>query len=183
VKSIVVILSIAFLAACDSGSSTTKQPVVDAAAEAKKASQEKAKGHFNQAFSYIGSSKAATGPEKTRLLENAEIELTNAIQADAEFADAFMNRGVVYVALGKLNKAEEDLRKSISLEPNKPNASYNLACLLSVTQRLDLAIDALDVALKNGFNDVDRLRNDPDLNNLRRTNEFRRTLEKYKFFL
>ena len=48
---------------------------------------------------------------------------------------------------------------------------------------MDLSADALDSALKNGFNNVDRLRNDPDLNNLRKTKEFKKIVEKYKFFI
>jgi tetratricopeptide (TPR) repeat protein len=183
VKRIFIAALVTFLVACDSGSTTNKLTAVDSAAEAKKIAREKANVHFNQAFAYIGSAKAAIGPEKAKLLENAEIELTNAIREDGEFADAFMNRGVVHMALGRMNKAEEDLRKSISLDPSKPDANYNLACLLSVSQRLDLAIDSLDMALRHGFSDVERLRNDPDLNNLRKTKEFRITLEKHKFFL
>ena len=183
-KTIIFLSSLMFLVACDPGTtSSSKVPIVDTAAETKKIAQEKAKVHLNQAFAYIGSAKAAMGPEKKKLFENAEIEFTNAIQADAESSEAFMNRGVVYMALGKPNKAEEDLRKAIALKPNDSAAAYNLACLLSVTNRLDLAVDALDMALKNGFSDVERLRKDPDLNNLRLTKEFRSTLEKHKFFL
>ena len=87
------------------------------------------------------------------------------------------------MAMGKTNKAEDDLKKAQSLNPKSPDAYFNLACLYSVTNRMDLSADALDSALKNGFNNVDRLRNDPDLNNIRKTKEFKKIVEKYKFFI
>jgi len=42
---------------------------------------------------------------------------------------------------------------------------------------------ALDAALANGFQNYDALRKDPELLNLRKSPEWRKTLEKYKVFL
>jgi tetratricopeptide (TPR) repeat protein len=146
--------------------------------------QDKAKAYLNQAFSYITSANiASSGADKEKLLKNAETELSNAINVDGNYFAAYLNRGVVLMALGKLNKAEDDLKKAQTLDPKSPDAYFNLACLYSVTNKLDLSADALDSALKNGFNNVDRLRSDPDLNQLRQTKDFKKILEKYKFFI
>ena len=186
------------------GSSTTnaadtakpaEAPAAAAAPEAAKADassttdalaqkQDKAKAYLNQAFSYIASANIApTAADKEKLFQSAETELTNAINTDNTYFEAYLNRGVVLMAMGKTNKAEDDLKKAQSLNPKSPDAYFNLACLYSVTNRMDLSADALDSALKNGFNNVDRLRNDPDLNNLRKTKEFKKIVEKYKFFI
>ena len=146
--------------------------------------QDKAKAYLNQAFSYIASANiASSSTDKEKLLKSAETELTNAINVDSNYFAAYLNRGVVLMALGKLNKAEDDLKKAQSLDPKSPDAYFNLACLYSVTNKLDLSADALDNALKNGFNNVDRLRSDPDLNQLRQTKDFKKIVEKYKFFI
>lgn len=144
----------------------------------------KARAHVNQAFSYIGSSKAATTKDaKEKLLLNAEIELNQALENNPNLVDAWLNRGVVFMALGKLNKAEEDLKKAISIDGKSSAAHYNLACLYSVMNKQDLAADALNAALQNGFSSIDSLRDDPDLSGLRKTKEFRQVLEKNKIFI
>jgi|TARA_B110000114_G_scaffold75563_1_gene79973 tetratricopeptide (TPR) repeat protein len=143
-----------------------------------------AKMHFNQGFSYIGSLEAALTPKaRKRLLNNAEQEFTQALIQNPNYFDALLNRGVVYVSQGKLNKAEKDYRLALDINPSEPSLNYNLACLYSLTGRLDLSIDALDMALENGFNNVERLRDDADLKNSRESEEFFVTLEKHKFFI
>ena len=163
----------------------------DGQADAERQKQEaiakaeaEARAHVNQAFSYIGSSKAATTKDaKEKLLLNAEIELNQALENNPNLVDAWLNRGVVFMALGKLNKAEEDLKKAISIDGKSSAAHYNLACLYSVMNKQDLAADALNAALQNGFSNIDSLRNDPDLSGLRKTKEFSQVLDKNKIFI
>ena len=162
-------------------------PIAAAPADAKSNDGQtdvKARAHVNQAFSYIGSSKAATTKDaKEKLLLNAEIELNQALENNPNLVDAWLNRGVVFMALGKLNKAEEDLKKAISIDGKSSAAHYNLACLYSVMNKQDLAADSLNAALQNGFSSIDSLRDDPDLSGLRKTKEFRHVLEKNKIFI
>lgn len=143
-----------------------------------------AKMHFNQGFSYIGSLEAALDPKaRKKLLVNAEQEFSLALMEKPDYFDALFNRGVVYVSQGKLNKAEKDYSMALDINPTEPSLNYNMACLYALTDRLDLSIDALDTALKNGFNNIERLRNDVDLKNLRESEEFYMKLEKHKFFI
>ncbi len=193
-KTIYVLPLLLVLFGCDIGKSTEKagasppatQPVaaVSAPPTLKPNLAAEAKIHFNQAFAYIGSAKAATGKDaKEKLMLNAEIELSNALEKDPSFVDAWLNRGVAYISLGKLNKAEVDLKKAIELDPKNNAAHYNLACLYSITKKLDLAGDSLVAALQNGYNNPESLRSDPDLAELRKTKEFRQILEKNKVFI
>jgi tetratricopeptide (TPR) repeat protein len=89
----------------------------------------------------------------------------------------------VYVSQGKLNKAEIDYRMALEINKNDPSLNYNMACLYSLTDRIDLSIDALNVALENGFSNIERLRNDVDLENVRGSEDFFSTIEKHKFFI
>ncbi len=155
-----------------------------ASIDAAKNALAEAKVNFNQAFSYIGSAQVATEKSaRDKLFVNAEVELTNALNKSPDYVEALLNRGVVYMALGKLNKAEEDLKKAVALDKSNNAAQYNLACLYSVMKKVDLAADALDAALQAGFNDIERLRNDSDLAELRKSKDFRRVLDKNKIFL
>ena len=99
------------------------------------------------------------------------------------YFDALVNRGVVYVSQGKLDKAEIDYRMALEINKNDPSLNYNMACLYSLTDRIDLSIDALNVALENGFSNIERLRNDVDLENVRGSEDFFSTIEKHKFFI
>ena len=83
----------------------------------------------------------------------------------------------------KFNKAMDDLKKASEVAPNDPMVYYNLTSLYSLQNQLDRALDSLDKALELGFNDYDSLRNDPDLNSLRKHPEYRKVLEKYKVFI
>jgi len=176
----------AFFSGCDSKkneAASPPAPKVENVAPAPDLSAE-ARANLNQAFSYIGSAKVAPNKAaRDELLSNAEVELSAALVKKPDYVEALSNRGVIYLTLGKLNKAEEDLKRAVQINPAHADSLYNLACLYSLTKKLDLAADALSQSLSNGFNDTERLRNDPDLNSLRSTKQFSEILEKNKIFI
>ena len=143
-----------------------------------------ARSHYQQGFSFIATAKnSKSSLNRKEMLNNAVIEFTLAIKESPTFADAYSNRAVAYMQQNKMNKAEEDLKKAIELNPKNPFARYNLASLYSLTKKVDLALDQLDASLANGFDRYDELRNDPDLANARKDPEFRKVLEKHKVFV
>lgn len=147
-------------------------------------SQQSAQRHLDQAFSYIGSMQGTSDIDlRSKLGKNAEIELTKALEYQPDNFIALMNRGVLYVSMGKLNKAESDYGKALAIKPLDSDLNFNLACLYALTDRQDLALDALQKSLEQGFDDISRLREDPDLQALRSLEEFTEILESNKFFL
>ncbi len=119
-----------------------------------------------------------------RDFNNAIKEFTAAIQKDPSYAIAYSNRGAAYMQQKKFNIAEDDMKKASELSPNDPIVNYNLMTLYSLQKgKFDRALNYLDLALTNGFNDYDALRKDPDLENLRKHPEWRKILEKHKIFL
>jgi Tfp pilus assembly protein PilF len=192
-KALFLLPIVLILSGCDAGKPTEKETATAAIqSEVLELQKQKmltdktaeARTHFNQAFSYIGSAKAASTKEaKEKLMLSAQMELDTALEKDPSYVEAWLNRGITNIALGKPNKAEVDLKKAISLDPNNSSAHYNLACLYSVTRKLDLAADSLNSALQNGFSDSQSLRNDPDLAEFRKTKEFRKILENNKIFI
>lgn len=140
--------------------------------------------HVKQGFSYISNAKNAREQYiRDEAIENAVKEFSLAIQKDPAYAEAYSNRAAAYMLQRKFNKADDDLRKAKELSPNSPSVRYNYASLHSLRGDIDLALDEMDAALARGFSDYDALRLDPDLNNLRRSPEFRKVLEKHKVFI
>jgi tetratricopeptide (TPR) repeat protein len=138
---------------------------------------------FKSALAYIDQANQALNmPEKEKLLRDAQVELTNALSKNKGYVEAIYFRGVVSLMLGKLDDGEKDLLQVIEINPKTAEAHYNLACLYSVRNNTELALTALDNALKNGFKDTDYLMHDPDLAFLRNFKEFGEVLTKNKIF-
>ena len=132
-----------------------------------------AESHLRQGLTYA----------KVQDFKNSELEFLKAIDLCPNYIEAHANLGVLYIQMNALNKAESSLKRAIDLDSHDEFALYNLTALYSLTNKLDLALDTLDDALNSGFNNIDALRNDPDLKNLRREPGFTEILEKNHIFL
>jgi Flp pilus assembly protein TadD len=159
-------------------------PAPAAAPEAAAGPSLEVRSHIKQGFAYIATAKNA--PNRTNFeenIENAINEFSQAIQKDPKYADAYSNRAVAYMQQKKFNKAQEDLKRALELNPNSASIHYNMASLYSLKGDVDLALDEINASLSRGFSDYDALRKDPDLDNVRRHPEFRKILEKHKVFI
>jgi tetratricopeptide (TPR) repeat protein len=135
-------------------------------------------------MAYVSTAKNANSPAIfNENINNAINEFSNAIKKDPGYATAYSNRSVAYMMQKKYNLALDDLKKAKELKPNDPAIRYNLASCHSLMGNVDLGFVELDAALANGFNDYDTLRKDPDIANLRKSPDWRKTLEKYKVFI
>lgn len=140
--------------------------------------------HLKQGMAYVSTAKNANSPAIfNENISNAINEFSNAIKKDPGYATAYSNRSVAYMMQKKYNLALDDLKKAKELKPNDPAVRYNMASCHSMMGNVDLAFVELDAALANGFNDYDSLRRDPDLANMRKHPDWRKTLEKYKVFI
>ncbi|WVZ62063.1 hypothetical protein U9M48_011851 [Paspalum notatum var. saurae] len=87
--------------------------------------------------------------------------------------------------LYKDGKYEEALEKFESVLGSKPEsneasiASYNVACCYSKLDRIQAGLSALEDALKAGYEDFKRIRTDPDLDKLRKSEQFDTLLKNY----
>jgi len=165
-----------------------QKPEAGAPAEAKKPASDEpsqeVKAHLKQGMSYVSIAKNATSKSVfNENLDNAIAEFSNAINKDPNYAEAYSNRAVAYMLQKKNNKALDDLKKAKELKPDSATIRYNLASVHSLMGNTDYGLDELDAALSKGFNDYDSLRKDPDINNLRKSKEFKQILEKHKVFI
>ncbi|KAL2557033.1 protein containing PDZ domain [Forsythia ovata] len=87
--------------------------------------------------------------------------------------------------LYKNGKYEEALEKFESVLGSKPEsneaavASYNVACCYSKLNQIQAGLSALEDAMAGGFEDFKRIRTDPDLANIRASEEFESLMKKF----
>ncbi|XP_059628756.1 protein MET1, chloroplastic [Cornus florida] len=87
--------------------------------------------------------------------------------------------------LYKNAKYEEALLKFESVLGSKPDfneasvASYNVACCYSKLNQIQAGLSALKDAMESGFEDFKRIRTDPDLANIRTSEEFEPLLKRF----
>lgn len=75
--------------------------------------------------------------------------------------------GNSYLERSEYDKALEQYKKAIELEPKNSIVLYNLACTYSRMKKLEEALDALERAVQCGYRDVGWMEKDADLDNLR----------------
>ncbi|PKU59103.1 hypothetical protein MA16_Dca014845 [Dendrobium catenatum] len=89
------------------------------------------------------------------------------------------------LSLYKADKYEEALEKFESVLGSKPEpdeasvANYNVACCYSKLNQVNAGLSALEDALKAGYENFKRIRSDPDLANVRASEEFEALMKKY----
>jgi tetratricopeptide (TPR) repeat protein len=88
-----------------------------------------------------------------------------AVEAIFELGGAYTKRGLYSKGL------EMDLRL-VRLEPDNPTFNYNLACSYSLLHDVDRSLESLQRAIHLGFDEVDQMRKDADLENVRRDPRF-----------
>lgn len=82
------------------------------------------------------------------------------------------------VALGKRDQAFEWIEPVLDSAAGDPLRLYNIACFYSLAGEVDQAIDFLERAAASGKADVEWLRQDSDLDNLRDDPRFQELVER-----
>ena len=77
---------------------------------------------------------------------------------------------------GDVARAVDYDRRLVELQPEDFLARYNLACSLARAGRVDEAIDSLSRAVLLGYDDLDHMESDPDLESLRAHPDFQALL-------
>ncbi len=114
---------------------------------------------------------------------NLDIEIgfiEGVVKRDPNYLEALQILGDDYTRRGRFVdglKVDERLAK---LRPQDSLVQYNLACSYSLTDRLELALEALERALSLGYRDFKWLAEDPDLENLRQHPLYRKIRAKIR---
>jgi tetratricopeptide (TPR) repeat protein len=124
---------------------------------------------------------ASKDPQKKKLSrqerKDLDIEISfleGVVKRDPEFLEALQVLGDDYTQRGRFMEGLKIDEQLAQLRPNDSMVHYNLACSYSLTDRIDLAAEAIDRALSLGYRDFKWLIADPDLENLRQDPLFRK---------
>jgi len=119
-------------------------------------------------------SKSIKNPEEYELLFYEEL-----IEKYPDFTEAFFPLAEQYTNTGKYDKGLEiDLKLSRSC-PDDNSVWYNLACSFSLCGKPSEAAAALEKAFELGFDDMELIASDSDLDNLRNEPVFKNLMKKY----
>jgi hypothetical protein len=88
--------------------------------------------------------------------------------------------GGLYTRVGRIADGLRMDRKLVRLEPDNPTAHYNLACSLALSKKRPDALRSLRKALALGYDDLDWMQQDPDLEVLKNDPEFQQLLRQLK---
>lgn len=88
--------------------------------------------------------------------------------------------GGLYTKAGRITDGLKMDRKLVRLEPENPTAHYNLACSLALCKKRPDALRSLRQAVTLGYDDLDWMEQDPDLEILKQDPEFRKLLSQLK---
>lgn len=95
------------------------------------------------------------------------------ISEQPNFAEALDCLGSWYTSNGHYEKGLEMDLRLVSIKPEDPYAWYNLACSHSCMGSLAEALNAIKRAVCCGYDDMEYMMKDEDLENLRETEEFK----------
>ncbi|HWA24622.1 MAG TPA: hypothetical protein VG734_03030 [Lacunisphaera sp.] len=112
-------------------------------------------------------------------------------QFEIEFYEAILRRspdytevvgllGALYTRVGRITDGLRMDRKLVRLEPDNPTAHYNLACSLALCKKRPAALQSLRKAVSLGYDDLDWMLQDPDLEILKTDPEFKQLLGQLK---
>lgn len=110
-----------------------------------------------------------------------EIEFFEAVHRRCpSYIDVVGLLGGLYTKAGRIADGLKMDRKLVRLEPANPTAHYNLACSLALCKKRPDALRALRTAVSLGYDDLDWMEQDPDLEILKNDPEFRKLLSQLK---
>ncbi len=97
-----------------------------------------------------------------------------------DFTDVMIALGDAYTKIGEYKKGLEIDRKLIKLKKNDETVFYNLACSYALLEMHNEAFNALRKSVELGYEDIEHLQKDPDLQNIRNDKRFKKIVSKIK---
>lgn len=102
------------------------------------------------------------------------------IAAVPDFADALRAQACNLTIKGRLQDGLVVDEKLVAVKPTDPTAHYNLACRYALLKQRDKAIFALRKAVELGYRDFDFMKEDHDLDSIRKDPRFRKLMKEYQ---
>lgn len=119
----------------------------------------------------------ALAGEGARLLEVGSIEearakFLEATRLDPAYSEGFVGVGVTYYMRDRYDEALDFYKQGLEANPGNRDAYYNMACVYALKGETEQAIRYLQIAVLNGYVQLDTLTQDPDLKSLHGNPDF-----------
>ena len=101
------------------------------------------------------------------------------IQDDQDFIDALIPLADAYTRKGWFDKGLRLDEKLAGLKPSDPFILYNLSCSYALLNQEKKALEALKRALDFGYEDLNWMEEDPDLEALRKVDGYKSLIRSY----
>lgn len=102
------------------------------------------------------------------------------LRATPKNTDALRLLSHFYTKQHKHDKALEIDKKLVSLLPEDAICHYNLACSCSNLGMIEEGLSSLELAILLGYNDAEHMKNDTDLDNLRKHPRYKEITRRLK---
>jgi len=132
-----------------------------------------------------GSEYGLVGGTVARLAAQSQIdfEMTfydGILQRRQDYVDVLRVMGNLLTLKGRYADGLIIDKRLVHLRPRDPLAHYNLACSYALLKRPDLSLKTLRRAVELGYRDFRYMREDRDLESVRRDPRFRQLLREYE---
>ena len=90
-----------------------------------------------------------------------------------DFWEALYQQAIILVKQKEYNKSIGLFKQIVSLRPENTSIYYNIACIYSLQNKKTDAVDWLKKAMDAGYDNLSKIKADPDLENIRQTPYYR----------
>ena len=113
-------------------------------------------------------------------LDDAIDTFQQIIQNEIEIApnrkQIHLYQGMIYLTQDKLDEALAEFQKVVNVNPKEGYAHYSLACIYSLKNQPQLAIESLQKAIDLDKSIIELFKTDPDFDNIRQTPEYQQLI-------
>ncbi len=102
----------------------------------------------------------------------------NVLKDSPDFIEALTALAETYTRAGEYEKGLQIDESLAVLCPEDPLVFYNLACSFALTNDTDKSLEALETAVRFGYDEPEHMKRDPDLKSLRKDGRFQKLLER-----
>jgi tetratricopeptide (TPR) repeat protein len=127
--------------------------------------------HYVEAYNMLGNTY-----EKSGQYQDAIDTFKQALTFKPDCKEAYNNLGYTYDELGKHREAIDAYKQALTIDPGYATAHYNLACAYSILGEKENACESLKTAVARGFSNIELLKNDADLINIRENKCYKKIL-------
>jgi tetratricopeptide (TPR) repeat protein len=128
----------------------------------------------------INSPRKKLTRQELRDLEQEILFLEGVLRRDPAYIEALQILGDDYTRRGRYAEGLQIDERLSRLRPDDSVVHYNLACSYSLTEQIELALEALDAAINLGYRDFKAMDADLDLKNLRQHAAYKRIRAKMR---